>query len=238
MTRVCADADKIWYLKRINLFEAMSPEEMEALARRTTMRAYRRRQVIYLPGQPGRLVYLLKKGVVRISRLTPEGRELILALLRPGEIFGELEALGEEGGGATQAEAHSDAMICVLTREDLMDLLRAKPDVGIRLSKIIGLRRRVIENRLENMIFRSVPQRLAVLFLELHRDFGEEREGETRISIPLTHEDIANLIGAARATVSETLSAFKDQGVLLSSGKRYILPDPSAMERIAAGRTA
>lgn len=230
MTSKPITTDKLWYLKRINLFKAMNAEEMMDLARRTAMKNYRKKEIIYLPGQPGQHIYLLKKGVVKISRLTPEGRELTLALLKPGEIFGELEVLGEKGG-STQAEAHSDVMICILNRNDLIGLMRSKPELGIRLSKIIGFRRQIIENRMENLIFRSVPQRLSSLFIELKDDFGEEQNGKLKINIPLTHEDVANLIGAARATVSETLTEFKNNGLIETSGKYFFIRDMESLKR-------
>lgn len=226
-------AVKIWYLKKSLLFAGLSYSDMNALAGMTTMKDFRRKEIIYLPGQPGENVYLLKKGVVKISRITGDGRELTLALLRPGEIFGELEAL-TEGASATQAEAHSDVLICVLSREKLVAMMQSRPELGIRLSKLIGLRRRVIENRLENLVFRDIPQRLALLLGELTEQFGESRPEGVRISIPLTHEDIANLIGASRATVTEALSDMKRQGLIGNEGKFLLIPDPDRLRQTAS----
>lgn len=209
---------KIWYLKKVNFFKGMTQEDMTALAHVTEMKNIRKKDVIFLPGQPGNHVYLLKKGYVKISRILPDGRELTMALLQPGEIFGELEAV-EESPRNTQALAHTDALICVLSKSDLMNLIQKKPELGIRLTKLIGFRRRVIENRLENLIYRNVPERLAALLVELSQQFGEKADEDIRINIALTHEDLANLIGTARATVTETLGEFKDQGLIASQGK-------------------
>jgi len=224
--------DKIWYLKRINLFQAMNRDEMMDLAQKTTMKNFRKKELIYLSGQPGEYLYLLKKGVVKISKLTADGRELTLALLKPGEIFGELEALGTGETGA-QAEAHSDVIICVLRRKDLLDLMQMKPDLGIRLSKLIGFRRRIIENRMENLIFRNIPQRLAALFLELKEEFGRKEGDEITIGVPLTHEDLASLIGSARATVTEVLNDFKKQGILQAAGKIFIIKNIKLLEEMS-----
>ena len=147
---------KIWYLKQVNLFKWMSKEDMEQMAKVVVEKSFRKKETIYLPGEPGKSIYLLKKGVVKISKVTPDGRELTLAFLKPGEIFGELEVMGETTRD-TQAEAHSDLLICVLRRENLMQMMEMKPKLGIQLSKLIGFRRKVIENRLENLIFRSIP---------------------------------------------------------------------------------
>lgn len=210
---------KIWYLKKVNLFKGMSKDEMMELARMTEMRNIRKKEIIYLPGQPGNHVYLLKKGIVKISRILPEGKKLTLALLEPGEIFGELEAV-EESVRDAEAEAHTDVLICVLSRGDLMNLVRSKPELGIRLSKLMGFRRRVIENRMENLIYRTIPQRLASLLVELTRQFGEKLPDGIRLSVSLTHEDMASLIGASRATVTEALNELKKQGLIEITGKR------------------
>lgn len=223
--------DKLWYLKRINLFKAMDQDDMVNLAQKVVEKNFRKKELIYLSNQPGEFVYLLKKGVVKISKLTFDGRELTLALLKPGEIFGELEVLGA-GETGTQAEAHSDVMICVLRRKDLLGLLQMKPDLGISLSKLIGFRRRVIENRMENLIFRNVPQRLAALFLELKGEFGRNEGDTIKIDVPLTHEDLANLVGSARATVTDVLNDFKKQGIIQTAGKRFILKNTKSLEEL------
>lgn len=223
---------KLWYLKQINLFKCMSKEEMMALAKVVQEKTFKRKEPIYLPGDSGRQVYLLKKGVVKISRITPDGRELTLTFLKPGEIFGELEAV-EELSRDTQAEAHNDVLICILQQSHLLDLMSAKPELGIRLSKLMGFRRHVIENRLENLVFRSIPQRLAFLLLELGQQFGEHNSPAIKINIPLTHQDIANLVGAARQTVTATLLDFKSQGLIDMAAKGITLKNPEGLKSLS-----
>lgn len=192
---------------------------MEALDRITSMSSVKKKEPIYLPGDLSRQVYLLKSGRVKISRITEDGREVTLALLRPGEIFGELEVL-EETPRDTMAEALDDVELCIIQREDFLKILRAKPDLSIRLTKLIGFRLRNIESRIEELVFRDVPARLARLLMEMAKEFGKqegEREG-VRIGARLTHQEIANLIGSTRETVSATLGEFKRQGLLHLDG--------------------
>ncbi|MBI4373228.1 MAG: Crp/Fnr family transcriptional regulator, partial [Candidatus Omnitrophica bacterium] len=191
MTTAASALGKIWYLQKINLFQGLSKDEMAQLAKLVREKSFRKNEIIYLAGEPGNHVYLLKKGIVKISKTMGDGRELMLALLKPGDIFGELEAVGEEGSRDEQAEAHSDVFICVLNRNDLMNMMKSKPSLGIRLSKLIGFRRRVIENRMGNLIFKSIPERLSALLTELLGQFGEKTADGVKINIPLTHEDIA-----------------------------------------------
>lgn len=228
-----ATLSKIWYLKRINLFKSMSQEEMMQLAKKVVEKSFRKKETIYLPGEPGNHVYLLKKGVVKISKVTNDGRELTLALLKPGEIFGELEVVGE-GNRDGQAEAHSDVLICALNKNDLMNMMQMKPELGIRLSKLIGFRRHTIENRLENLVFRSIPEKLAALLLELSEQFGEESPEGIKINLSLTHQDLANLIGASRPTVSETLIDFKNKALIDIKGRSLFIKNAARLKSLPA----
>lgn len=223
---------KIWYLSKFNLFKGMTSQEMGMVEKMTTMQSFRKKEPIYIMGQPGKSVYLLKKGVVKISRVLPDGRELVLGLLKAGEIFGELEAVNEEDRQA-QAEAHDDVMICVMNRNDFLRLMQSKPELGVRLSKIIGFRRRIIENKLENLIFKTISQKLGILLLELAEQFGRKEPRGILIDLSLTHQDFANLVAASRTTVTETLQAFREQGFIDIQGRRIRLVKPDALKSLS-----
>ena len=223
---------KIWYLSKFNLFKDMTSQEMDMVEKMTTMQSFRKKEPIYIMGQPGKSVYLLKKGVVKISRVLPDGRELVLGLLKSGEIFGELEAVNEEDRQA-QAEAHDDVMICVMNRNDFLRLMQSKPELGVRLSKIIGFRRRIIENKLENLIFKTTPQKLGILLLELAEQFGRKEPRGILIDLSLTHQDLANLVAASRTTVTETLLAFKEQGLIDIEGRRIRLVKSEVLKSLS-----
>jgi len=140
-----AQRTKLWYLKNVNLFHGMSDEQMRMVEERTVMREIRRKEVLYLPGDAGDRIYLLKRGVVKISTLTDDGKEIILALLRPGEVFGE-ESVLEDAPRDHMAEAYEDALICVITRQDFMGILRAHPEMAFKVTKLVGFRLRTLRN--------------------------------------------------------------------------------------------
>ncbi|MFQ5950163.1 MAG: Crp/Fnr family transcriptional regulator, partial [Nitrospiria bacterium] len=150
------DKSKIWYLKKIRLFEEMTSEEMGELDRVTRMESVKKKTPIFFPGDPSKQVYLLKEGRVKISRVSEDGREVTIALLEPGEIFGELEIL-DDSPRDTLAEALDDSRICVLQKELFLTLVRRKPEFSFRLTTLIGSRMRHIESRVEDLVFRDVP---------------------------------------------------------------------------------
>lgn len=222
---------KFWFLKQIKLFSNLKDEALNDLDKITRMEEVKRRQPVYLPGDPANTVYLLKAGRVKISRVTEDGKEFTLAILEPGEVFGELEVL-EGTPRDTVAEALEDISICVLQRKDFEEVLQKNPDLTIRLTKLIGFRLKKIESRIEDLVFRDVPTRLAHLLLSLSKEFGKQNEDGVRLSVKMTHQELANLIGSTRETVSATLNDFKRQGLIQQEHHAITIRDQNRLSSI------
>ena len=211
---------KLWYLKQVKLFSDLSDVAMDEMNKMTRMEAFKKKQPIYLPGDPGDFVYLLKSGRVKISKIGDDGKELTLAILEPGEIFGEIDVL-EETTRDTVAEVLDDAHICLIRREDFERFLKSQPQCSFKLTKLIGFRLKQIESRIEDLVFRDAPARLAHLLLSLASSFGTEDPDDHAIKTKVTHQELANLIGTTRETVSLTLGQFRQAG-LITMEKRQI----------------
>jgi CRP/FNR family cyclic AMP-dependent transcriptional regulator len=229
---VAAERSKLWYLSNINLFRNMTPREMEDVERRTVMREVRRREVLYLPGDAGDRIYLLKRGVVKISALLDDGREVILALLQKGQVFGEEEAL-EGTPRDNMAEAYEDALICLMTRQDFLELLRAHPDMAFRVTKLIGFRLKTFRTRLETLLFKGAPARLAHTLLELAQDHGIPDDQGVLLPLRLSQQDLANLIGVTRESVNLALSDFRRRGVVEMDRRSLRILKPDELARLA-----
>lgn len=224
--------EKIWYLKQIDIFKGLGPEEMDFVDRISVMREVPKKSPIFLPGDRGDRVYLLKKGAVKLARLTESGKEVILAVLKTGEIFGET-AVVEEGTRSTLAEALEDTYICEIRRSDFEALLQRRPDLALRLTKIMGLRRRVLEERIEDLVYQDVPTRMAKVLLRLAREYGRDVVGGRRINLRLTHADLAGLAGCTRETASACLSDFKRRGLIRYEHKIITILDSHGLEKLA-----
>ncbi len=227
---------KLWYLQKINLFKEMTPEEMRELNRVTRMESVRKKMPIFFPGDPSHQVYLLKEGRVKISRISEEGREVTLAMLSPGEIFGELEVLGDTPRD-TLAEALDDCQICVVSKDIFLAMVSRKPEFSFRLTKLIGFRLRKIENRVEDLVFRDVPARLAHLLIDLSKEHGEEAPVGIALKIKITHQEIANLIGSIRETVSAVMGEFKREGWIAFEGRQITLLRPDLLQKRSESAT-
>lgn len=231
MGHVTPTSTKLWYLKRIHLFSGLSQSELMEMDRITRMWEVKKRQPIYLRGDPSNTVYLLKKGRVKIGSSTPSGKEVTFEILDPGEIFGELEAL-EDSPREALAETLDDALICAIRREDFTRYLREHPDLMVKLTKLMGFRLRKIQSRVEDLVFRDVPTRLAHLLLELKKTDGVPEGAGIRLSVKLTHQEMANLIGCSRETVTATLGQFRERRLIRIDGRSITILDSYGLHRL------
>jgi len=231
MEQPSASTNKLWYLKHIRLFEGISSSAMQAMEKITRMEEVKKRQPLYLPGDPSSSVYLLKKGRVKIANSAPSGKEVTFEILEPGEVFGELEVL-EDTPRSTSAEALDDTLICVIPRKDFDQYLAMHPHVTVKLTKLIGLRLRKIQSRVEDLVFRDVPARLAHLLLELRKTDGVIDEQGIRLRAKLTHQEMANLIGCSRETVSTIMGQFRDDGLIEADGRSITILNEKGLSRL------
>ncbi len=233
MERTQLAPNKLWFLKHIRLFDGISPSEMQEMEKITRMEQVKKRQPLYLPGDPSSNVYLLKKGRVKIANTAPSGKEVTFDILEPGEVFGELEVL-EDAPRSTSAEALDDALICVIPRKDFDQYLAMHPNVTVKLTKLIGLRLKKIQSRVEDLVFRDVPARLAHLLSELSKTDGVAEKQGVRLKVKLTHQEMANLIGCSRETVSATMGLFRDQGLIQMDGRIITILKPDGLSHLVS----
>lgn len=221
----------LWYLKKIPLLAELGPEVLARLAERIELREIRRREVVYLPGDPGSSLFFVNGGRVKISKVTRDGKALTLNYCGPSEIFGEI-CLVEGGAREEMAEAMENAMITEVERGDFEKLLQVHPQLGWQMTRLLARRRRDIENKLETLVFRDVTSKLAELLLSLANDYGVEDSRGTLVALKITHQELANLIGSTRETVSLTLSQFKKKNLICTEGRKVIISDAESLKAL------
>lgn len=225
------ESKKLWYLKKIKLFAGLSFQEMRHMRRITRMETFEKGELVYLPGDPSDAVYLLKKGRVKIFKVNDDGREVLLTILEPGEIFGEVEALSGDRR-ETLVQVLEKAMVCEIQRADFDQYLQRYPHVGGRIIKLMGVRLRAIETRVGELVFKSAPARLATVLLNLSETMGELNEQGVRLQARLTHQNLANLIGTSRETVSIMLNQFSKRGLVIQDHRHIIILDKDQLAKV------
>ncbi len=226
----------LWCVLGINLFEGLRPQILEALNRYTHTKRHRRGETIYFPGDPTN-VYFLKSGRVKLVYISPEGRKLTMAICRPGQPFGEFDT-SSASGHRLLAKALTDVELCWLPRDVLLQLAQDHPQLGVRLVKWVGEQAREVQMRLEELLFADVPTRLVRLLLRLADEYGRKTPEGLLIDLPLTHQEVAELIGSTRETTSLALGQLSKRGLLKRHRKHFLLPDPDALRGILQGERA
>lgn len=223
---------KLWYLERFRLIDILTDSQKRAVEAATRMHEMKRGEHIYAPGEPSDRIFLLKAGVVRISSRVGDGDERILALLYPGDVFGEL-AIVDEAPRGHLATAHEDVVLCGLSRDLLMRLTQETPALGYRITKLIGLRLRRFETRIEELLFKSAHARVAHALLGMAHDYGVRDNGGVVIPIRLNQRDLGNLVGLARETVNIVLQDFRQRGLVDATRRSIRIADPARLRLVS-----
>lgn len=225
------EAKTFWCLIGVNFFEGLRPEDMQELSRYTQHRKYQRGEMIYLPGDPSTTVYFLKKGRVKLVYLDENGRKLTLAICRPGQPFGELMPDEDHKRSRFMAQALEDVELCLIGRDELIRFAQERSHLSLRLAKWVGQQLREMESKLEDLIFRDVPVRLARLLDRLAGEEGEPVSDGIQISLKLTHREIADLIGSTRETTTVLLSQLRRSGVITKRHGRIVITDLAGLKQ-------
>jgi CRP-like cAMP-binding protein len=219
---------KAYYLSSIDVFRDLPRSEVERLAQTTRLITCSRGRVVYRAGDANAALFLLKTGRVQIVRETVDGRRLVVAVLGPHTFFGEMALVGQRFPQDTTAEALEEALICVLSRNDLERLILQHPKVGLRFLEQLSARLLETEAIVEDFAFKPVPARLAGALLRL----AETASAET---IHASHQELADMIASYRETVTLTLDEFQTRGWVDLGRRSIMLLDRSALEHLAAG---
>ncbi len=217
-------ANAFWHVGHCSLFQQLTPTQLAQLEQKARSRTYAKGAAVYLPTDQADSVFLLGEGRIRLCSITPDGKQAILAFVEPGEVFGEL-ALFDSGNHEERAEAATTATVILLPGEDVRRFMENCPSLAIGVTKLIGFRRARIERRLRALLFRSNRDRLIQLLVELAEQYGKKHSLGVEIGIPLSHQELASIIGATRESVTMILGNLQTEGLLQISRQRLLLLD-------------
>ena len=221
--QVPVSAKKMWprFVSALDLFHGIAQRDVRKITNLCTEKWISRGVTIFREGESADSLYVLKKGMVRLISLSDEGRETILHILKPDEVFGEL-LLSEEKRAFT-AIATEDSLVTIISQESFVELLSAVPTVALNFVRLLSKRLATVERGLAEFSHTWSYHRLARVLLQLSEKYGQEVPGGTLINVRLTHEDLANLIGTSRETVTTQLSKFTRMGLVKREARHFIV---------------
>lgn len=216
-------AKNVWpqFVTALDLFQGVAQRDVRKITSLCTEKWFSRGVSIFREGESSDSLYVLKKGMVRLISLSDQGRETILHILKPDEVFGEL-LLSEEKRAFT-AIAAEDSQVTIISQESFVELLSSVPTVALNFIRLLSKRLATVERGLAEFSHTWSYHRLAKVLLQLSDKYGQEVPGGTVINVRLTHEDLANLIGTSRETVTTQLSKFTRMGFLKRESRHFIV---------------
>ncbi|MEO6827482.1 MAG: Crp/Fnr family transcriptional regulator [Microbacteriaceae bacterium] len=226
-----ASAPSFSCFSEVELFADLSPAEIETMDLMAPAQAYHRGDLVFSQSQPVTALFILKRGRVRIFRVTEDGKALTMGILEPGAVFGEMALIGQRMQD-NYAEAIEDSAICRLGVQDVERFLLSDPRIAVRISRLLGARVARLEERLTDLAHRPLSARVARTLITLSDSGASSRFGSKR-AVRITHEQLAGLVGATREATSKTMAELGAQQLIKQARGKVII-----LDRVALGATA
>ncbi|MCA6078047.1 Crp/Fnr family transcriptional regulator [Fulvivirga sedimenti] len=217
--------NELWFFEDVNLFNIMCPHKTAGMADKHEFTRYRKNQFIYFPNDQARHIYMIAEGRVRIGSYLDDGKEIVKAILTTGEIFGELVLAGEDKRNDFAQAMDDNTTICPISIDEMKELMAENKELSFKIYKLIGLRIRKLEKKVESLVFKDARTRIIEFLREAAAWKGKKVGFETMIPTKLTHKDIANLTGTSRQTVTTILNELKDKNLIYFDRRKILIRD-------------
>jgi CRP/FNR family transcriptional regulator, cyclic AMP receptor protein len=219
-------------VRKAPLFAALDDEAAAALMESMTTSRLDRGNILFREGDQGDRLYVIGEGKIKLGLTSADGRENLLAILGPGEMFGEL-SLFDPGPRTATATAIAETQLLALGHEDLDSFLLGRPAVAANLLTALARRLRRANETLADLVFTDVPGRVAKALLDLSIRFGRPAEDGILVAHDLTQEELAQLVGASRETVNKALADFASRGWIHLEARAVVLTDVERLKHRA-----
>ena len=218
------------FLAGTALFKGLPPDAAERLSEIVVRRELSRGDVVFAQGQPGASMYVILRGKVRVSRPADPGRENLLTLLGPGDLFGELTLFDPAPRKAT-ATAITDVSLAEFTASAMKAWLAAEPEAAWHFLRLMARRLRRVNDALENLLYGDVPRRVIRTLIDMAGRFGDQVSDGVRVHHDLTQEQLAQHVGASRESVNKALQELAARGIIRLEPKSVVILDMDRLRR-------
>ncbi|KKO80526.1 MULTISPECIES: CRP-like cAMP-activated global transcriptional regulator GlxR [Corynebacterium] len=219
-------------LSRAGIFQGVDPVAVQNLIEQMETVRFPRGTTIFEEGEPGDRLYIITSGKIKLARHAPDGRENLLTVMGPSDMFGEL-SIFDPGPRTSSAVCVTEVTAATMNSEMLKQWVADHPAIAQQLLRVLARRLRRTNANLADLIFTDVPGRVAKTLLQLANRFGSQEGGALRVNHDLTQEEIAQLVGASRETVNKALATFAHRGWIRLEGKSVLIVDTEHLARRA-----
>jgi CRP/FNR family cyclic AMP-dependent transcriptional regulator len=210
--------------KYVSLFAGLTAEQLERIWRVSVLHKFKKNEMIVFEDEPDTRLYIILKGLVKLTRLSEEGREVIFSFLGEGDVFGELAILDDEFR-STNAVVVGDSTICYIQKMDYLKIFYDCPQLTLNLLRDMTQRLRKRDAQIKSMSFQNATGKVANTILRFADDVGDIHMGQVEIPRLPPHRDIANMVGTSRETISRAINWLTDKGYLHKEHGRLIIKD-------------
>lgn len=219
------EGSNIWYFENIDLYEMLCPKKLSGRNDTHQNYQFKKGQFIYFENEPSDQIFMIANGRVKIGSYSKQGKEITKTILSKGEMFGELALTGEEYRKDFAQAIAEETIVCPMNIDMMQELMLNNKSLSLKIFKLIGFRFRKLERRLESLVFKDARTRIIDFIRELAEESGQKVGFETMVKNQLTHQDMANLTGTSRQTVTTILNELRDQNLINFDRKRILIRD-------------
>lgn len=218
------------YLRNIPIFEELAPADLAIIDQVTIERRYKKNMIIFMEGEPGEGFHYIKRGKVKIAQLTQDGREHIINILGPGEVFAEV-LLFNRGTYPATAVAIEDSLIGMIKNSELEKVVTENSRIALQIIRVMSKKLLQAQKKIKTLALSDTFSRTAQILTRLSQQYGQETGGGVQIAVDMTRQDLANLVGTTRETMSRVLSSLKKDKVIDFADQQIIIVDKARLDR-------
>jgi CRP-like cAMP-binding protein len=222
--------NSIWYFENVDLFNLLCPHKIAGMDESHIMNKFSKNDFIYFPEDVPHHIYMIAEGRIKIGSYTDDGKEIVKAILGPGELFGELALTGEVKRNDFAQAMDNMTIVCPMSIDEMKKMMAKNDPLSFKVMKLIGLRLRKTERRLESLVFKDARTRVVEFLKDQALEKGKKVGFETMIPSHFTHKDIASLTGTSRQTVTTILNDLREKNLINFDRRKILIRD---LEKIA-----
>ena len=226
------DFSEYWYFERFEVLKSLTKSEKIKIIGMSCLTDLPKKSIIYSTLDKANRLYFLKKGKVKVSKYSEDGKEMIISILTVGDVFGEFSVISDSNDNYQEVvEVLEDVLTCSLSIPDVKDLLKNNIEFGKSITNLIGFKYKKMQSRLESLFFKTTPQRIKGFIKEMADDYGMKvrNSHEIVLKLDLKHDDIAKLTGTTRQTVTSVMNQLNKSGIISYDRSRILIRDYSRL---------
>ena len=217
------------YIKKLPLFSELSEKDLEGILSISAERSYKKNMLLFMEGEPGEAFYFINSGKVKIFRTSEDGKEHIIHILGPGDVFAEVTLFSNIAYPAS-ASVYEDAVISTIRNSDLENIIRHNSELALNIIKILTRKLLFAQNKIKELAFSDVFARTANQIIKLANSYGKSTGKGILLDINISRQELAEMIGATRETVSRAISKFKKEKSITEEKDKIVILDQDKLK--------